>query len=304
MARGRGQPGNGDLCVCTGAEYPSLFSSYPPTPLNHHPPPLFHSLCRPSPPLPQAPRGQRHWPWLWMNKVVEHWHRTEPFSLTSASVFCNHWKTTAIQTRSHTLRKALICHAVIRDLFQWFNVFPRRFYTRLAQINPFSRTKHLLARQRWWRNTLTLSDNITVLFESLGIVCPPCFTVLLRVLIHCRLCYLCVLFLSVGLLCIYRVFIDSSISHCLERRKKRGKKWASVLVRGLFLFDSLTYGDSAHEGNGVKRYSTCCIWGRTSGAKMKFHRNQLDEVWIECCQVILKKLLSVINWCVCVYQGW
>lgn len=114
--------------------------------------------------------------------------------------------------------------------------------------------------------------------------------------------------------CIYRVFIHSSISHCLEREKKRGKKWASVLVRGLFLFDSLTYGDSAHEGNGVKRYSTCCIWGRTSGAKMKFHRNQLDEVWIESCQVILKKLPSVMfsvstgvhlcactGVCVCVY---
>lgn len=163
----------------------------------------------------------------------------------------------------------------------------------LAQINPFSRTKHLLARQRWWRNTLTLSDNITVLFESLGIVCPPCFTDLLRVLIHCRLRYLYVLCVSVGLLYIQNIY---RFKHqpLFGKRKKERKKWASVLVRGLFLFDSLSYGDSAHEGNGVKRYSTCCIWGRTSGAKMKFHRNQLDEVWIEGCQVILKKLLSVM----------
>ncbi len=56
MARGRGQPGNSDLCVCTGAEeYPSLFSSFPPTPLLPH---LHSSIpCAAHPLLSHRPLG-------------------------------------------------------------------------------------------------------------------------------------------------------------------------------------------------------------------------------------------------------
>lgn len=132
--------------------------------------------------------------------------------------------------------------------------FPSRFNTWLAQINPFSHTKHLLAQQRWWRNTLTLSDNITVLFESLGIVCTSCFTVSLRVLIHGRLHYLCVLCVRYTLICVstvYRLFIESksNISHCLEREKKKtGKCWL-----GLFFSLILCHIGTVHmKGIGLK----------------------------------------------------
>lgn len=65
-------------------------------------------------------------------------------------------------------------------------------------------------------------------------------------------CVISVFYAQVTHICwatVYRLFIESNISLCLER-KKNGEV---LLVRGVFLFDSLSYGDSAHEGNGVKR---------------------------------------------------
>lgn len=51
---------------------------------------------------------------------------------------------------------------------------------------------------------------------------------------------------------VYRLFIESklNISHCLERENKKNRQ---MLVRAVFLFDSLSYRDSAHERDGVKR---------------------------------------------------
>lgn len=117
-----------DLCVCTGAEYPSLFSSFFPTPLrspSNPPPSHFHSLCRQSPPpLPWAPRGRRHWPCLWMYEWVglraELFHPCISIALSTLGP--------EIRERPEQYKHAFIlrkklCHAVIKDLFQCFNGF-------------------------------------------------------------------------------------------------------------------------------------------------------------------------------------
>lgn len=70
-------------------------------------------------------------------------------------------------------------------------------------------------------------------------------------LIHGKLRYLCVLCACYTHLLDYCIQIIHRVKH--QPLFGKGKNGEVLLVRGVFLFDSLSYGDSAHEGNGVKR---------------------------------------------------
>lgn len=123
--RGRGYLGNGDLCVCTRAEYPSSFSSLSHYIPLHLPPSLSHSTL--PIPLSSGPRAVAVTLALAVKSDGPNLPQPQPQPEPSPNK--QHGGLNEHELNKHAFthtEKTLICHAVTRDLFQWFNVSPSR----------------------------------------------------------------------------------------------------------------------------------------------------------------------------------